>query len=60
VVDFEMLKIMSELNAPPPRKPRPAAPSPQYSNNEPIVEEVPANLVVAQPESVRKAKDVVK
>lgn len=60
VVDFEMLKIMSELNAPAPRRAAPAQKSPQFTNNEPIVEEVPAALVVQQPETIKKAKDAVK
>lgn len=53
VVDFEMLKIMSELNAPPVRVPTPR-PMPSFANNEPVVQEIPADLIVKQPEARRK------
>lgn len=53
VVDFEMLKIMSELNAPPVRVPTPRA-MPSFANNEPVVQEIPADLIVKQPEARRK------
>jgi hypothetical protein len=53
VVDFEMLKIMSELNAPPVRIPTPRV-MPSFANNEPVVQEIPADVIVKQPEARRK------
>lgn len=53
VVDFEMLKIMSEINTPPVRIPTPR-PISNFANNEPVVNEIPADVIVKQPESRRK------
>lgn len=53
VVDFEMLKIMSEINTPPTRIPVPRA-MPSFANNEPVVQEIPADVIVKQPEARRK------